>query len=143
MDTETELIIKGLNISKDRYTYIISYIEQVIKDYKGHPVYIIEEIPLNLKGNERYFTMFMAGSLLSPTFYDMNDIEKTNLVENLSYALNFGKETLSIIADYMEDIRKEMRENVPTVEVLKKIIHSNFTDIEKDYILFIFGLVLV
>ena len=143
MDTETELIIKGLNISKVRYTYIISYIEQVIKDYKGHPVYIMKEIPLNLKGNERYFTMFITGSLLSPTFYDTSYIEKTNLMENLFYALNLDKDTFSIIADYTENIRKEIRENVPTVDILKKIIHSNFTDTGKDYILFIFGLLLV
>lgn len=143
MDIGTELIIKGLNISKDRYTYIISYIERAIKDYKGHPVYIMKEISLNLKGNERYFTMFIAGRSLSPIFYDTSYIERTNLVENLFYALNIDKGSFSIIADYVENIRKEKRENVPTVEVLKKIIHSNFTDTEKDYILFIFGLLLV
>ena len=40
----------------------------MMKDYKGHPVDIIKEIPLNLEWNERYFAVFTAGNFLSPTF---------------------------------------------------------------------------
>lgn len=150
MDIEAEAIVqiestlKELKISKNRYIHIISYIKRMIKDYKGHPIDIIKEIPLNLKGNERYFAMFITGSYLSPLFYEMDDTEKTKFVTNVADALKFSDKQVAIIAEYLSDtIRKQLRENVATVEVIKKIINSQFTDAEKDYTIFIFGLVLV
>lgn len=137
-------ILKGLNISNERYIYIISYIQQMIKDYKGQPIDIIKEIPLNLKGNERYFAIFYVGNSFSPLFSDMDDKEKTDFVVNISKALKLSDERVSTTADYMSDtIKIQMKENIPTVEIIKGIINSKFTDVEKDYIIFVFGMILV
>lgn len=138
-----ESILKGLNISRDRYKYIISYIMQMIKDYKGHPIDIIKEIALNLKEKERYFAMFTLGSSLSPLFNEMDDIEKEHFVTDIINALKFNEEKVAIITEYMSDtVEKQMRENATNTEVIKGIINSKFTDIEKDYIIFILGMVL-
>ncbi len=148
MSTETKVIInesilKGLNISRDRYKYIISYIKQMIKDYKGHPTDIIKEIALNLKEKERYFAMFTVGSYLSPLFYEMNDIEKENFVTYIISTLKFNEEKVALITEYMSDtVRRQMQEHVTITEVIKGIIKSKFTDTEKDYIIFILGMVL-
>lgn len=49
-----------------------------------------------------------------------------------------------MVAEYMSDtVRKQMKENIPTVEIIKGIINSKFTDVEKDYLIFIFGIILV
>ena len=140
---DIEHILKGLNIPKDRYKHIIYYIQQVIRDYKENPIDIIREIPFNLKGNERYLAMFIVGRSFSPLFYKMDDKEKTDFIVNIANALKFSDERVAAIAEYMTTVKKEMRENVPTVNVIKMIINSKFTDVEKDYIIFIFGLVLV
>jgi hypothetical protein len=36
-----------------------------------------------------------------------------------------------------------MKENIPTLEIIKGIINSTFTDVEKDYIIFVFGMILL
>lgn len=137
-------ILKGLNISNGRYIHIISYIQLMIKDYKGQPVDMIKEIPLNLKGNERYFAIFYAGNSFSPLFSEMDDKEKTDFIVNITDALKLDKERVAATADYMSDtIREQMKENIPTIEIIKGIINSKFTDIEKDYIIFVFGMILV
>ena len=137
-------ILKGLNISNDRYIYIISYIQRMIKDYKGQPVDIIKEIPLNLKGNERYFAIFYVGNSFTPIFSEMDSKEKADFVVNIANVLKFSDESVAIIAEYMSDtVRRQMKENIPTVEIIKGIINSKFTDIEKDYIIFIFGMILL
>ena len=137
-------ILKGLNISNESYRHIISYLRQMIYDYKGQPIDIIKEIPLNLKGNERYFALFYVGNSFSPLFSEMDDKEKTDFVLNITNALKFNKERVDITADYMSDtVRKQMKENIPTIEIIKGITDSKFTDIEKDYILFVFGMILV
>ncbi len=137
-------ILKELNISNVRYIYIISYIQLMIKDYKGQPVDIIEEIPLNLKGNERYFAMFYVGNSFSPLFSEMDIKEKADFVVNVANALKLSNERVAATADYMSDIvREQMKENIPTVEIIKGIINSKFTDAEKDYIIFVFGMILI
>ena len=136
-------ILKGLNISNERYRHIISYLQQLIDDYKGQPIDIIKEIPLNLKGNERYFALFYVGNSFSPLFSGMDDKEKTDFVVNITNALKLSKERIDIITDYMSDtIRKQMKENIPTIEIIKEIIDSKFIDVEKDYIIFVFGMIL-
>jgi hypothetical protein len=137
-------ILKGLNISNERYIYIISYIQQMIKDYKGQPIDMIKEIPLNLKGNERYFSIFYIGNSFSSLFSEMDDKEKTDFVVNISKALKLSDERVSTTADYMSDtIKIQMKENIPTLEIIKGIINSTFTDVEKDYIIFVFGMILL
>lgn len=135
-------IIKELNISKDRYVHIISYIQQLLKDYRENPVDIIREIPLNLKGNEKYFAIFVVGRFFSPLFYKMNDKEKAEFVIDIADALKFSDESIASITDYMIIIKNEMLTNVPTIDIIKKIIDSKFTDIEKNYLIFIYGLIL-
>lgn len=142
-DIVLESILKGLNIPKDRYVYIMSYIQQMAEDYKGKHIDIIKEISFNLKGNERYFAMFIVGKSFSPLFYEMDDIEKTDFVVNIVNNLKFSDERVTIIAEYMTTIKKEMGDNVPIIDIIKMIINSKFRDVEKDYIIFIFGLVLV
>jgi len=115
----------------------------VIRDYKENPIDIIREIPFNLKGNERYLTMFIIGRYFSPLFYKMDDKEKTDFIVNMANALKFSDERVAAIAEYMITIKNEMRENVPIIDIIKMIINSKFIDVEKDYITFIFGLVLV
>lgn len=137
---EYKSILKELNISKDRYIHIIRYIQQMLRDYKLHPVDIMKEIPLNLKGNERYAAMFIVGRSLSPLFYKMDDKEKTEFVVTIANALKFSEDMVAAIAEYMTIIKKEMRKNAP-VDVIKMIINNQFADTEKDYMLFIFGIV--
>ena len=137
---EYKSILKELNISKDRYMHIIHYIQQMMIDYKLHPVDIMKEIPLNLKGNERYATMFIVGRSLSPLFYKMDDKEKTEFVVTIANALRFSEDRVAMIAEYMTIIKEKMRKNAP-VDVIKMIINSQFMDTEKDYMLFIFGIV--
>ena len=137
-------ILKGLNISNDRYIYIISYIQRMIKDYKGQPIDIIKEVPLNLKGNERYFAIFYVGNSFTPLFSEMDSKEQTDFVLNIANALKLSDESVNITAEYISDtVKKQMEENVATVDIIKGIINSKFTDVEKDYLIFIFGMVLV
>lgn len=145
MNRETiNSILKGLNISSERYVHIISYIQRMIRDYKGQPIDIIKEIPLNLKVNERYFAIFYVGNSFSPLFLEMDSKEKADFVINMANALKLNEERIAATADYMSDtIRKQMNENVSAVEIIKGIINSKFTSVEKDYIIFVFGMILV
>lgn len=137
-------ILKELNISNKRYIYIISYVQRMIKDYKGQPIDILKEIPLNLKGNERYFTIFYVGNSFYPLFSEMDSKEKEDFVINIAKALKLSNERIAVTADYMSDtIKEQMKENIPTVEIIKGIINSKFTDVEKDYMTFVFGMILV
>ena len=137
-------ILKGLNISNDRYIYIYSYIQRMIKDYKGQPIDIIKEIPLNLKGNERYFAIFYVGNSFNQLFSDIDNKERTDFVLDIANALKLNDESIKITAEYISDtVRIQMGENIATADIIKGIIHSNFTDKEKDYIIFIYGMVLI
>ena len=137
-------ILKELGIPNDRYIYIISYIQQMIKDYSGQPIDIIKEIPLNLKGNERYFAIFYVGNSFSSIFSDMDSKEKADFVVNMANALKLSDASVEITADYMSDtVRRQMKENIPAIEIIKGIINSKFTDMEKDYIIFVFGMILI
>jgi len=137
--------LKGLDITNDRYTYIRSYIQQMIRDYNGRPIDVIKEIPLNLKVNERYFAIFYVGNSFAPLFAKMEESkEKADFVINMANGLKLSEEKISATADYMSDtIKKQMSENVTTIEIIKGIINSKFTSVEKDYIIFVFGMILV
>lgn len=134
-------ILKELNISNERYIFIISYIQLMTRDYKGQPVDIIREISLNLKGNERYFTIFYVGNSFYPLFSEMDDKEKTDFIVNMARDLKISNERVITITDYMQDaVRKQMEENISAVEIIKGMIDSKLTDVEKDYIIFVFGM---
>jgi len=131
----------ALNISKDRYDYIVSYVYQMIKDYRGNVADIIKEIRLNLKGNERYLTMFMIGNTSSFTFLRSTDKRKSDFISEITNTLKFDEErALSVAKHMIEIIIEDIDNNVPTIDTIKKIINSNFADIEKEYMLFSFGL---
>lgn len=137
-------ILKGLDITNDRYTYIRSYIQRMIRDYNGRPIDVIKEIPLNLKVNERYFAIFYVGNSFASLFAKMDSKEKADFVINMANGLKLSEEKISATADYMSDtVRKQMSENVTTVEIIKGIINSKFTSVEKDYIMFVFGMILI
>lgn len=146
MNTEDKTInsiLEGLNISNDRYRYIVSYLQRTIKDYKGQLIDIIKEIPLNLKGNERYFAIFYASNSFTQPFYEMDDKERTHFVLNIANGLKLSDKSVEMTAEYISDtVGVQMNENIPTIEILKGIINSKFTDIEKYYMIFIFGIVL-
>lgn len=136
-------IAQGLNIPMDRQTHIISYIDQMIRDYRDSSIDITKEIYLNLKGNEIYFAMFIIGDHFSPIFYRMDDLERADFLTLFADVLGFSNERVGMMADYMKDkLKKEMKENVPVIDMMKGIIDSKFTDKEKGYMLFIFALVL-
>lgn len=139
-----EKILKELNISEERYEHIVSYVMQMIYDYNGDVIDIIKEIPLNLKGNERYFTMFVIGNSSSPSFHTTNDKEKEKFIIDTAESLKISKERAILTSDYVANvILEDMEEkHISVVDSMKKIINSNFSDLEKDYMLFIYGLVL-
>ena len=135
-------ILRELNIQDDRYGYIMSYVMQMIKDYNGYIVDIIKEIPLNLKGKERYFAMFTVGNAFAPAFSSMNKEEKGLFIKNVTNTMKLSNERSDEIADHMmEKIIKDIDKDITVVGTIRDIVSSGFTDSEKDYIMFTFGLV--
>jgi len=138
-----EDISKALGISRDRYVHIVRYVMQMLKDYQGIIVDFVKEIPLNLKGKERHFAIHIIGHSSSPVFSRMNDKEKAGFIRIITEALKISQEKAESIiynmtSETMEEIRKG---NIPTViDTIKKVIDSSFTENEKDYLLFTFGL---
>lgn len=137
-------ILKALNIPDERYEFIVSYVTRMIIDYNGNVADILKEIPLNLKGNEKYFTVFVIGNASSPSFSMTNDKEREKFITDTANSLRLSKERTTLITDYMEDIILEEigKKHVSIVDIIKKIIDSNFTYTEKDYIIFVLGLIL-
>lgn len=88
-----EDISKALNISKDRYEYIVSYVRQMIKDYRGNATDIIKEVRLNLRGNERYLTMYMTGNSSSSIFLRSTDEQKSDFISSITNTLKFDQES--------------------------------------------------
>lgn len=137
-------ILKALNISDDRYEHIVSYVTQMIIDYRGNVDDILKEIPLNLKGNEKYFTMFIIGNSSSPSFSIINDEEREKFITSTANSLKISEERTISLTDYVantiiEDIEKN---HTPIVDTIKIVINGNFTETEKDYIMFLLGLAL-
>lgn len=139
-----ENISKALDISRDRYKHIVRYIMNIMKDYQGDVVDIVKEIPLNLKGKEKYFAMYMMGSSSSPVFSKMKDMQKATFIKSIMEVLKIGQEEAESITNYMvnEDLENMKKNYVPTnIDMIKKIIDSDFTETEKNYLLFMLGLI--
>ena len=135
-------MLERLHIPKDRYDRIMSYIDQMIIDYNGNPVDIIKEIKLNLKGNERYLGVYATGSFFHPLFKKMSEKEKSDFMDEIAKGLKLDNEKVSKIQTYlMENLPKYLDENLPNIQALQNIISSQFSDVEKDFIIFILGLV--
>ena len=136
-------IAKALNIQGNRYEYIISYTIQMIKDYRGNVTDIIKEVPLNLKKNERYFSMFVLGNSAYPDFSEQDAGEKERFITNIIGAMKLNKERAESISEDIENtIIRDTKEgeDIPSIDMIKKIIDGNFKDSEKDYALFILGM---
>ena len=110
MKTEPQVIYenisKALDISRDRYEYIVRYVMRMLKDYQGDVIDIVKEIPLNLKGKERYFTMYMMGNSTSPAFSRMNDKQKAGFIKSIMEILKISQEKAESITNYM--VNEEM-----------------------------------
>jgi hypothetical protein len=145
MKTETyENISKALDISRDRYEHIVRYVMRMLKDYQGDVIDIIKEIPLNLKGKERYFTMYMIGRSTYSAFSRMNDKQRAAFINSIMEILKIDQEKAESIIHHLSNEILENKKNnyVPTVvDMIKKIIDSDLTEKEKDYLLFSVGLV--
>jgi len=87
--------------------------------------------------------MFVIGNSSSPSFSTIDDKEREEFITNTADALKLSKERTGLITDYMADVILEDigEKRVPIVDIIKKIVNSDFTDIEKDYVIFILGLV--
>jgi len=132
----------ALNIPEDRYGYIMSYIMQMIRDYNGSVVDIIKEIPLNLKGKERYFAMFTVGNSFASSFSAMNEDDKQEVITDILEATKVNKERTEKIADQMmEKVIKDIDKDITVIDTIKGVINDKLTDAEKDYVMFTFGLV--
>lgn len=139
-------ISKALGISRDRYDYIISYIARMTKDYQGDVVDIVKEIPLNLKGKERYFAMFLVGRSSSPLFSSVNNEQKGEFIMEIVDTLKISQDMAMLItADIHSNVLKHKKEgiDVSTIDTIKKVIDGDINDVEKDYTSFTIGLAYV
>jgi hypothetical protein len=137
---------KALGISRDRYEYIMSYIARMTRDYKGDVVDIVKEIPLNLKGKEKYFAMFVIGRYSSSSFSSINDERKGEFITEIIDALKINQEMARLItSDIQNRIPKDAKENinVSTIDIMKKVIDGDLKDVEKSYVSSVLGLIYI
>lgn len=137
---------KALGISKDRYEHVMSYIARMSRDYQGDILDIIKEIPLNLKGKERYFAMFIIGYSSSQPFSSINDERKEEFIVDIINTLKISQEMAGlVISDLKNRIPKEKTENanVLIIDIIKKVIDGDLKDVEKDYVSFVLGLIYI
>jgi hypothetical protein len=134
---------KIIDIPMDRYKYIMNYLARMARDYKGDLIDILKEIPLNLKGKERYFAMFIIGYSFSPSFSNLNEERKAKIVTDIMNTLKISQDMAMIIAsDMYNRILKAKKENVhvSTIDTIKKVIDGDLKDAEKDYASLMLGL---
>ena len=146
MDTKLTVtyieLSEQLKIPIDRFQYITSYVSQMINDYQGNVADIIKEVILNLKGNERYIVMYMMGRSSSQIFSKSSEGRQEEFINSILGALKINEEIIDQITIYILEnlVREEEKHDIQTISIMRQIINSNFTDTEKDYILFTFGL---
>lgn len=141
MDKEIIEIGESLNISLDRVSFISRYFNQMNFDYNENVIDIIKEMNLNLKGNENYLAMFIAGNYFSPIFSKMNNNEQEEFLMTIMDSLKFAKDRIELMADYILDTtKKALAEKISIKDVIKMVIDEKFTNIEKGYLIFIIGL---
>lgn len=134
---------ESLKISVNRQMQIIANIGRMIKDYRNNPLNIYKEISLNLRGNDKYFAMFIIGNYFSEAFSTMDHEEQKILLADIMDSQKFSDDTASEIGDYLKNfINKALKEEKRTIDIIKMVIDSNFGDKERSYIIFLFGLVL-
>jgi flagellar motor switch protein FliG len=139
-------ISKALGIPRDRYEHITSYISRMTRDYQGNVVDIIKEIPLNLKGKERYFAMFLVGRYSSQLFSSVNNEQQGELIMEIIGTLKTSQDMAKLITDEIENkVLKNTREYDDTsiIDMMKKVIDRDLKDVEKDYMSFALGLIYI
>lgn len=141
-----EDISKALNISRDRYKHIVLSITRMMKDYRENVADIVKEIPLNFKGKERYFAMFMMGRSSSSQFSIMNDERKADFIMSTIGALKISQDMAILIASDVDNMLlgdKEGYYDISTIDIMKKVIDGDLKDVEKDYMSFLLGLIYI
>ena len=133
-DTKTSTEKLGLDVSAE--TRIADYVNIIYNEYEV-PIDGIKEIPLNLKGNEKYFAVFYYGTIHSDIFFKMTDEQKTICLSHLVEELKVSNDTL----DYLvTNIITTGYETKFSIDDIIKIINNKFTEKEKYYMLFSYGL---
>lgn len=136
-------ISQALGITRDRYEHIMSYMAQMTRDYKGDVADIMKEIPLNLKGKERYFMMFIIGRSSSPLFSSVSDEQKGEFITEIIDTLKISPDMAKLITeDIYSNMPKHRKEdiNISTIDIMKTVIDGDLKGVEKDYTSFTIGL---
>ena len=135
-----EIITRGFDLPFYKGREIFSYIKQLNKDYPSDPAGVLKEIPLNLKNNERYLATFTLGNQYAPIFKKMKEEEIIEFLATIADEMDIGTDKISPVLTYIfEDVTIKMREQ-PIKKVIQNILSTSFSEKEKDYILFSFGL---
>ena len=125
-------IQNSLNISESRREHIINYIKMSSKGPED-VCDILKEIPLNFKGNEKYFAVYIV-SLFVIHHSDRFKKEKQDIFLNdiwQSAAKCFGFD-LDNLLDILSDLLKK--------DTLIEVINKPFKENEKIVLLFLFYL---
>lgn len=126
-------IQNSLNISESRREHIINYIKMSSKGPED-VCDILKEIPLNFKGNEKYFAVYIV-SLFVIHHSDRFKKEKQDIfLDNIwhSTAKCFGFD-LDHLLEILSDLLKKK-------DTLIEVINRPFTENEKIVLLFLFYL---
>lgn len=135
-----EIVTEGFDLSFKKTRPIFNYINQLLKDYPNDPSGALKEIPLNLKGNERYLADFILGNYYSPMFKELKEDEMVEFLATIADEIDLGTDRIDAVLGYIiEDIITKMKGQHIT-KVIKTIISTNFSEKEKDYLLFAFGM---
>ncbi len=132
-------IIVGFDLSLKKGFIILNYVGHLLTDYPNNPAGALKEIPLNLKSNERYLAVFVLGNQYAPTFKDMQDEEMTEFLATIADEIDIGTDKIDPVLTYIVERVLEMREQ-SIIDVIKNILSSKFSEKEKDFILFSFGI---
>ena len=135
-----EIITRGFDLPFYKGREIFSYIRQLNKDYPNDPSGILKEIPLNLKNNERYLAAFTLGNQYAPIFKKMEEEEIIEFLATIADEIDIGTDKIDAVLTYiLGNVIIKMREQ-PIRKVIKNIVSTTFSEKEKDYILFSFGM---
>lgn len=133
-------IIKGFDVPLGRGRAILDYTNQLLKDYPNDPAGALKDIALNLKRNERHFAVFIIGNHYGLVFKQMKDKEMIEFLATMAEEIDVGTDRIDPVLTYfIEDVTIKMR-GEPITKIIKNTLSTTFSEKEKDYILFSFGL---
>lgn len=136
-----DIITKGFDISLKKGSIIINYVNQLLKDYPNDPSGALKEIPLNLKKNERHLASFTLGNHYASIFKEFSEEEMKEFLAIIADEIDLGIDRIDIVWSYIiTDIIIKMKGEQLTM-VIKNILSTTFSEKEKDYILFSYGLI--